>query len=163
VNAAELLERLRSAGCRVGVGDRGQLVIDAPRGVLDSDFRCLLAERKQGILALIVADATTAAEVQSAPQPVHQDQGEVQTSGLQLTRPTETPSELESLLSQVESDVRRLTSDPRLLQAARNLLADCRAFWREGKTETAFALARDYTRRIPAYIVAQANQRRSMS
>jgi|HubBroStandDraft_4_1064222.scaffolds.fasta_scaffold225424_2 hypothetical protein len=59
---------------------------------------------------------------------------------------------LQAQIGRIESEVDRLTDDSRLRNAARNLLDDCRAIWREGKHDSALNLVRDFSRRIPAYI-----------
>jgi hypothetical protein len=67
---------------------------------------------------------------------------------------------LEELLSQADAGARRLTSEPKLLSAATNLLNDCRDMWREGRQTTALFLARDYARRIPDFIIGRMGRRR---
>ncbi len=72
---------------------------------------------------------------------------------LQTDPEAEVSDELEGILHGLETEVRRLTTEPLLIQAATNLIQDCRAIWHEGNDDSAMLLARDFARRIPAYIV----------
>ena len=62
---------------------------------------------------------------------------------------------LEAELRAIEAEVARRTADPRLRQAARNLLDDCREALLAGQVESAQASARHLARSIPAFLTAR--------
>ena len=63
--------------------------------------------------------------------------------------------ELESMLARIAADARKLTSDPKLLKAAANLLDDCRDFWREGRPDVAMVNTKELAWRIPKYLLEE--------
>jgi hypothetical protein len=62
---------------------------------------------------------------------------------------------LEAELRAIEAEVNRRTTDPRLRQAARNLLDDCRVAFLAGQAESARASARHLAQSIPAFLTAR--------
>jgi hypothetical protein len=65
--------------------------------------------------------------------------------------PALTLPELEDILAGIDKTAVGLTSDARLLMAARNLMDDCRAIG-QGNAPTAMALAQHLSRSIPSYV-----------
>ncbi len=143
MSAEQLLEEARRAGLSVTT-EAGKLLV---RGRRDADQILVqtLLERKADLMALL---AEPGDESLSGPAQAATD--------VASDRAPASVEELEAILTEVEAEVRRLTADTKLLQAARNLLEDCRQIWREGRAEVALALARDYTVRIPAYLIERA-------
>ena len=118
-------------------------MLDAPRGAVGADLLALLKAHRDDLVAVLTG---------AAPAPAAQ------------ATPTPAPTpEFEALLAEVGAAVRQALTAQRLSaprrddlrRAAQNLLEDCRAMWREGKMDTAVFLARDYTRRIPAYLATE--------
>jgi hypothetical protein len=126
VTRPELLSHVRALGASVSVDKQNQLLVDAPKGAIGPEVRRDLAANRDLIVKVLRAE--------------------------QLGQTSSSFEDLQAQIGRIESEVDRLTDDSRLRNAARNLLDDCRAIWREGKHDSALNLVRDFSRRIPAYI-----------
>src|SRR5260370_31278553 len=71
---------------------------------------------------------------------------------VQLVEPAALSLELETILDAIVAEARRLTSDPKLLGAVRNLLNDTRELHSDGNPDRALSHARYLSRSIPAYL-----------
>jgi len=135
LSGAELLSRLRRLGAIVHLSDADRIKVDAPAGTVTPELRAELVKQREQLVSALRAERD------------------------RRTSNGGTPEQLEAMLTTTMAEARRLTADPKLLQAAANLLNDCRDMWREGQHATALLLARDYVRRIPAYITLNSDRR----